>query len=108
MQLKRTCNNTLKNGGHVHGRITIMHIKTKIQGETMNIRNTHAPEIGDAIDIRGEYWAQIDPILYRKIKDFLLLATENNGKVRRRPDTDGKIIGKWTTATETDKGNGEK
>ena len=37
---------------HVNERITIMHIKTQIQGETMAILNTHADDTSYAIDIQ--------------------------------------------------------
>ena len=39
---------------HVDERITIMHIKTQIQGKTMVILNTHAPNRSYAINIRKE------------------------------------------------------
>ena len=53
--------------------------------------------------MRKEYWDHIKQILYIKREAFLIWETDNNGQVSRNPDTDGKIIGKWTTATEMDK-----
>ena len=59
------------------------------------------------MDIRAEYWGNAHPIIYRtKRKHFAIWGTFNNGKVSRNFDTGGKIIGKWTTATEMEKGNG--
>ena len=43
---------TQKKVERINEKITIMHIKTQIQGKTMVVMNTHAQDVSTAIDIR--------------------------------------------------------
>ena len=75
----------------------------------MVIMNTHSPDVGTSIDIRKLYWGNIKLTIHQlKRKDFLIWETDRNGQVSRNPDTEDKIIRKWTNSNETDDGNGGK
>ena len=49
--------------------------------------------------------AKLNKYYSKQKEQFVIWATDNNGQVSRKPGRDGEIIGKWTTASETDTGN---
>ena len=92
----------------ISNRIISITLKTNIRCKTIQIINSYAPHNGYSKIDQIDYWNNIKHILKQtNNKQCTIWATDNNGQIAHDNKDINNIIGPWTTAQQTEPGNGQ-
>ena len=106
--IKNTLLNNITQVNRVNNRIMEIRIKTGKNLQNINILNTYAPDMNHNDNDIYQYWQQVERLIEKIPKKITQIwCTDNNGQIARNGNNKNHI-GKWTTSTKTEAGNGKQ